>query len=262
MTLKIFRYTFFDLIRHKWSYLYFLFYLLFSFSFLLLNADFSKLTISLLYVILTLHPLFCLTITIIYLYHSRSFVILLLSQPIQRKHIFFGQYLGLAISLSSSLILGLGIPFGLFGFGMAFSEIQLFLILVSVGILLSFIFTILACFISLVYENKIKGFSLAILLWLFLAIVYDGLFLILLGAFKDYPLEKFALIASFLNPLDLARVLILLQLDISALMGYTGAVFKHFLGKPIGTITAIATLLLWILIPFFFFLRKIKAKDF
>lgn len=30
------------------------------------------------------------------------------------------------------------------------------------------------------------------------------------------------------NPIDLSRVLILLKLDISALLGYTGAVFNNF----------------------------------
>ncbi len=35
---------------------------------------------------------------------------------------------------------------------------------------------------------------------------------------------------SALNPIDLSRILILLQLDVSAMMGYTGAVFKDFFG--------------------------------
>jgi len=63
------------------------------------------------------------------------------------------------------------------------------------------------------------------------SILFDGLVLFLLFQFADYPLEKFMVGISGLNPVDLTRVLVLLQLDISAMMGYTGAVFKDFLER-------------------------------
>lgn len=66
-------------------------------------------------------------------------------------------------------------------------------------------------------------------MWLFLAVIYDGLFLISLIVFNEYPLDKFSLAATMFNPLD-SRILILLKLDISVLLGYTGAVFKDFFG--------------------------------
>ncbi len=66
-----------------------------------------------------------------------------------------------------------------------------------------------------VNENKIKGFGYAILMWLFFAVIYDGLFLISLVVFNEYPLEKFSLIATMSNPIDLSRILILLKLDIA-----------------------------------------------
>lgn len=44
----------------------------------------------------------------------------------------------------------------------------------------------------------------------------------------DYPLEKATLTLVLLNPVDLGRILMLMQLDISALMGYTGAFFQQF----------------------------------
>ena len=56
------------------------------------------------------------------------------------------------------------------------TEIFNFLSLLLVGAFLTFIFVALAFNIALSNENKIKGFGYAILLWLFLAIVYDGLF--------------------------------------------------------------------------------------
>ena len=64
------------------------------------------------------------------------------------------------------------------------------------------------------------------------------------------------------NPIDLSRVLIMLKLDISALMGYTGAVFNKFLGTGLGMTVAFGTLLLWVILPVFMFIRKAERKDY
>jgi Cu-processing system permease protein len=63
------------------------------------------------------------------------------------------------------------------------------------------------------------------------------------------------------SPIDLARILILLHLNVSAMMGYTGAIFKVFFGSGIGQTIAFSLLLLWIVIPFTLSLRIFKKKD-
>ncbi|MDX1472133.1 MAG: ABC transporter permease, partial [Flavobacteriaceae bacterium] len=108
----------------------------------------------------------------------------------------------------------------------------------------------------------IKGFGYAIVLWLFLAVVYDGLFLMSLIYFEDYPLDYFSLTATILNPVDLSRVLILLKLDISALLGYTGAVFQKFFGTSFGFIISFIALSLWVIIPVYFIKLISSRKDF
>ena len=100
------------------------------------------------------------------------------------------------------------------------------------------------------------------MLWLFLAVVYDGIFLLSLVYFQDYPLDKFSLVASMLNPIDLSRILILLKLDISALLGYTGAVFKQFFGTGLGAFTSIAVLSLWVILPVWRIKYISAKKDF
>jgi Cu-processing system permease protein len=131
-----------------------------------------------------------------------------------------------------------------------------------VGAFLTLIFTALSFNIALSNENKIKGFGYAVLLWLFFAVIYDGLFLLSLIIFEDYPLDKYSLVATMLNPVDLSRTLILLKLDISALMGYTGAVFKSFFGTRSGFFISIFMLILWTLIPLYNLIRKANKKDF
>ena len=212
-------------------------------------------------IIIVLTPLIGTIFGVMYYYNSREFTELLLAQPINRKKIFMGQYLGISISLTLSLVLGLGIPFMLYGLFKSTAIFNFGLLLV-VGSFLNFIFVALSYNIALSTENKIKGFGYAILMWLFLAVIYDGVFLISLVMFDEYPLDKFSLIATMFNPIDLSRILILLKLDISALLGYTGAVFKQFFGTHFGLIVSIIMLSIWVVLPVFRIVSKSAKKDF
>lgn len=259
--IKILKYSFYDLMRSRWSYVYLLFYMMLGFVLLFLNSDLSKATITLMNIIVVLTPMIGTIFGIMYFYNSREFTELLLSQPIKRSTIFTGQYLGLSLSLSMSLIIGLGIPFLIYGVGQSDAIANFITLLVS-GTFLTFIFVALSLNIALSNSNKIKGFGYAILMWLFFAVIYDGLFMISLIVFGDYPLDKFALVASLFNPIDLSRIMILLKLEISALLGYTGALFQKFFGTNSGLLISIGVLFLWVFIPVSFLLRKSFRKDF
>jgi Cu-processing system permease protein len=258
---KILKYSFFDLMRSRWSYVYFIFYLLLGFVLLFLNTDVSKAIITLMNIIIVLTPLIATIFGIMYYYNSREFTELLLAQPIKRSKIFMGQYTGISISLTLSLTLGLGIPFLLYGL-LRSTAIFDFTLLLVVGAFLNFIFVALSYNIALSNENKIKGFGYAILVWLFLAVIYDGAFLVSLVYFNDYPLDKFALTATMFNPIDLSRILILLKLDISALLGYTGAIFQEFFGTNLGMFVSVGILMLWVVFPVWRIIKKSNKKDF
>lgn len=258
---KILKYSFYDLMRSRWSYVYFLFYLLLGLVLLFLNNDLSKAVITLMNVIIILVPLIGTIFGVMYYYNSKEFIELLLAQPVKRTSIFLGQYFGVALSLSMSLIIGLGLPFIFYGIFNS-EAIGNFVLLLVTGAFLSLIFTALAFVIALTNDNKIKGFGYAILLWLFLAVIYDGIFLMSLVLLEDYPLDKFSLAATMLNPIDLSRVLILLKMDISALLGYTGAVFQKFFGTNQGIILSSLMLLLWVGVPLYLIKRISTKKDF
>ncbi|MDV7139849.1 ABC transporter permease [Maribacter sp. TH_r10] len=259
--LKILKYSFYDLMRSRWSYVYFLFYLALGFVLLFLNHDLSKAVITLMNVIIVLVPLISTIFGVMYFYNSKEFTELLLAQPLKRSSIFLGQYYGVAGSLTLSLILGLGIPFILYGLFQS-DAIWDFSLLLVTGAFLTLIFTALAFNIALSNENKIKGFGYAVLMWLFLAVIYDGLFLLSLIIFEEYPLDSFSLAATTFNPIDLSRTLILLKLDISALLGYTGAVFKSYFGTNLGLFISLGMLVLWTVLPIWRLAYKSKRKDF
>lgn len=259
--LKILKYSFFDLIRSSWSYVYLLFYMLLGFVMLFLSPSLNKAILTLMNVVILLVPLIGTVFGVMYYYSSREFTELLLALPIKRSSIFLGQFFGVAISLSLSLVIGLGIPFIIYGLFQS-ADIWQFGLLILLGTLLTFIFTGISYNIALVNENRIKGFAYAILVWLFLAVIYDGIFLISLLYFGDYPLDKFSLIASIFNPIDLSRIMMLLKLDISALLGYTGALFKKFFSNYWGSLIALGLLLIWVVTPILILRRKSNKKDF
>jgi Cu-processing system permease protein len=259
--LKILKYSIIDLLRGRWSYLYFGFHLALGSALLFLNHDLAKAVLTLMNVILILSPMIGMIFGVLYYYNSEEFTSLLLAQPIRRSQILLGQYLGLSLSLTLSLVLGLGLPFLLYGL-LESSAIFDFLLLLVVGGYLHFIFVALAFNIALSQDNKIKGLAYAILTWLSMAVIYDGVFLISLMVFEEYPLDKFSLVATLLNPIDLSRILILLKLDISALLGYTGAVFQKFFGSGTGFLVSLGVLTAWIVLPLWRISARLKKKDF
>ena len=131
----------------------------------------------------------------------------------------------------------------------------------AAGVALTFVFTAIAFALALRFEERAAGLGAAIITWLLTVVVYDGLLLLALVSLGDWPSETPALVATMLNPVDLGRVLLLLQFDLAALSGYTGAVFEQFFSGSTALLVASAALLLWILIPLALGLRRFERKD-
>ena len=258
---KILQYIFRDLFRSKWLLIYSGFYLIVTFALFFLSNDMSQAILSLTNIVLYLVPLIAVMFSIIYYYNSTEFIQLLLAQPVSRTNIFLGIFSGIAGSLCLSLIIGIGIPFVIYGIFVS-PLIWDFTILLISGILLTISFSGMSIFMAVRLKNRIAGFGFSIFIWLFFAIIYDGLFLLLLSIYKDYPLETFALVMSIINPIDLSRIAILLKLEISSMMGFTGAVFQKFLGNPSGMFIAIGILIIWSLLPVWGMVRIAKRRDF
>ncbi|TKK68579.1 ABC transporter permease [Ilyomonas limi] len=252
---KILKYVVVDILRSRIVLAYTLFLLLISFSIFNLEDNPEKGLLSLLNLILFIVPLISIIFSTIYFYNSSEFIELMVSQPIKRKSIWLSLFGGLAVSLGVAFFVGAGIPILIYQ-----PNITGFLMIIA-GLFLSVIFIAIALLSSVITRDKAKGIGIAILLWLYFAVIFDGLVLFLLFQFADYPLEKVMVGISSLNPIDLSRILILLQLDVSALMGYTGAVFKDFFGTATGITISFSVLILWIVIPVFLSLRKFKSKD-
>jgi len=252
---KIIKYVVIDILRNKIIVAYTLFLLLISFSIFNLEDNSAKGLLSLLNIILIIVPLVSILFSAIYVYNSAEFLELLVSQPLKRRTIWLSIFSGLAFSLALSFFIGVGIPVMLYEFTATG------LIMLLVGLLLSVIFVAIAMLATVKTRDKAKGIGIAILLWLYFSVLFDGMVLFILFQFADYPLEKIMIGISAFNPIDLSRILILLKMDVSALMGYTGAIFKDFFGTTVGFLIALSVMLGWVIFPAWLSLRQFSRKD-
>ena len=253
--LKISKYVMLDIIRSKVLIAYTGFLLLVSFSLFSLESDPSKSIISLMSVVMIIVPLVSIVFSTTYFYNSYEFIELLVAQPISRTTILLGEFFGVAVSMVLSFFAGVGIPV------LVYSPNATGIILLVSGIALTLVFVSLAFLSSVVTRDKAKGIGMSLMLWFYFSIIYDGLVLGLLFSFNDYPLEKAVIALASLNPIDLGRILILLKLDLSALMGFTGAVYKKFFGSGLGLVYSLGMMLIWMFIPMLIAVRVFRKKN-
>ncbi len=252
---KIIKYVIIDILRNKIILAYTLFLLLLSFMLFGLEDNTTKGLLGLLNVLLIIVPMVSIVFSTIYMYNSTEFIELLVSQPIKRITIWLSLFTGISVSLSLAFMIGVGIPV------LLFVPNSTGLMMVAIGFLLSVIFIAIAMLATVKTRDKARGIGVAILLWLYFSLLFDGIVLFLLFQFADYPMEKPMIFISSLNPIDLGRIMILLKMDISALMGYTGAIFQQFFGTITGQLLSLTVMLLWILIPVWFSVRRFNHKD-
>lgn len=258
---KILGYQLRDIARNRWIIAYAVVLLVLTEALFQLGGDGARVVLSLLNLVLIFVPLVALTFGTLYLYTAREFIELLLAQPVGRGAMFAGLWGGLALPLAAALLAGVGLPF-LFHAGALVVPVRSLLRLLGTGILLTMAFTALAFLIALRFEDRARGFGVALLVWLGCAVVYDGLVLLVVTVFSRWPLETPLLALTLLNPLDLGRILLLLDFDVAALLGYTGAVFQRFLGTGLGLGVASLALLLWTVIPLGLGARRFRRRDF
>lgn len=252
---RIVKFIVLDILKNKIVLVYTLILAVLAWSVFSLEDNSTKGILTLLNVVLLTVPLVSVIFSTIYLYNSSEFIELLLSQPINRSKIWWSLFFGLVISLLLSFFIGVGIPILIYAPG----DVGFMMLLV--GLFISTVFVSIAFLSSIITRDKAKGIGISIMLWLFFALLFDGIVLFLLFQLADYPIEKMMVGITALNPIDLARILILLHLDVSAMMGYTGAIFKDFFGTSLGVVLAFIILSLWIAIPYWVSLVKFKRKD-
>jgi Cu-processing system permease protein len=252
---RIIKYIFYDILRTRFILLYTALLFLSTFALFQLDSDPGKVIMSLMNVVLMVIPLVSIVFTTIHFYNSYEFIELMLSQPVNRRVIYLSEYISTALSLCIAFALGVGLPIAFYGISAASMT------LLYAGLMLTLVFVSLAFLASVLTRDKAKAIGLTLLFWFYFSLIYDGLLLWIIYAFSDYPLEKITVALVALNPVDLARIMMLLKLDIAALMGYTGAFFEDFFGSYRGTLFSTGILFLWVVAPLAIGARIFGRKD-
>ena len=180
---------------------------------------------------------------------------LILGQPVSRAKVIGGFYFGLCAALVLSFLVGVCVPLLVYYPGLES------VILMVGGALLTVTFTALALLVGTSISDKAKGMGITLLTWVIFTIMYDGILLFLMYQFGDYPIERGVLALSFLNPIDIARILIIMKTESAAMLGLSGAVFRDFFGSALGMLISLVALILWSVLPFLLARRKFIKKD-
>lgn len=261
MIAKVLRYVLLDVLRNRWVVAYALFFLVTTDALVRFGGSGSHALLGLINIVVLLIPLVTLVFGTIYWHGAREFNELLLTQPVERTTLFHGLFAGVVFPLSVAFAVGVSLPLALHRVLDA-ATIPLLAMTLVAGVALTGVFGALAVLIGGLVSDRLKGLGLALALWLLLTVVYDGFVLWVAMAFQDAPIENIMLALTFANPVDLARVLLIVHFDISAIMGYTGAVVQKMLGGAFGVLAAATALLAWTIVPGLVALRVFRRRDF
>ncbi len=253
---RLFRYEFLNVMRARWILLYGAGFFVFTVALLRFGSQGDRATASLLGFVLLLAPMVSLFYSTVYWYNSSSFTSVLLSQPLRRTSVYLAAWAAVASALSGGFVFGTAAALAVnasFGLGMIF--------LLVFGTVLTSIFCAIGMLIAVLVDDRMKGIGMAFLAWLYFAVLHDALVFSLLSAFNEYPVEVPALTLSAANPIDLARLSLLLLLDRSAMMGYTGRILQSLLSSPTGLALSCASLGLWLVLPLVWGVVVFRRKD-
>lgn len=259
--LKIVRYELENVLRSRWVIAYGVFFFVITETLLRLEGSSPRTLLSLLNVVVLIIPLVTIVFGTIYWHGAREFTELLLAQPVRRNSLFHGLFAGLVLPLSAAFAIGIVIPL-LVHRAVGRETVSLLALMLVTGVALTGVFGAIAVLIAGLVDDRLKGLGLALGTWLLLTLAYDALVLGVTVWFADRPLEGVLLALTFANPVDLARVLLVLHFDVAALMGYTGAVFQKQMGGALGTGIALTALIAWMIVPGLFALRAFKHNDY
>lgn len=248
-----------DALRNRWFVLYTLAFsgLSLAFSYLSLAgagmvgfAGFGRTAASLINLVLLIVPLLALTIGAQSLAgeQERNTLAYLLAQPISRADVFVGKYLGLALSLLASLLLGFGasgVVMALNGTGA--SDPAVYLILVTLAFLLSLTMLSVGFLISAL--SRRAGVAVGVGLFLWLAYVFFGdLGLMGTAIVLRIPIANLFWL-SLVNPLQVFKLAAILNIQATLdILGPAGLYAMRQVGDDLVWLL-LAGLVWWIVAP-------------
>jgi len=223
--------------------------------------SFARVTLSLMNLVLFIVPLTGLVLGVTSVTGGSGTLPLLLAQPVGRGEVLAGKLVGLGGALTVAQLVGFGGGGVIVAFQAGAAHVNGFLALTGLSVALGWLTVSTALCIAVVWPDRLKAMSAALLLWLVMVVAYD---LVVLGAtamLRGVPLQTVLFPALLLNPVDLARVLTTLAVGSGALFGPTSAVLMKMFGSAGGVALGLAVLAIESAVPMWIALRVFRRRD-
>ena len=207
-------------------------------------------------------PLFALLLGVFSFLTHREYLEILATQPISRRGILLGKYFGLLLSVLAAAALGFGLPGVIIAASIGVEGAGTYLLVVFFSCLLAAVFTGLSVLIALLAGRRPIALGVAIAVWIFYELVY-GLLMLATTLYLPPGVAKNVLLVGLGgNPVDVVRVLCLLQVGGPALYGPAGATLIKLTGSTaVATTIGLAIVAVWIVVPMVVATRVFRRQD-
>jgi Cu-processing system permease protein len=224
--------------------------------------DFTRTSASIINLGGFLIPLFALLLGVFSFLTHREYLEIIVTQPISRSRVLGGKYLGLVITVVAASALGFGLPGVVIALTIGAEGAGKYLVVVLYSCLLAIVFAGISVLISLLARRRQVALGIAIGVWILFEMLYGVLMLSTTLYLPPGVLKTTLLLGLFGNPIDIARVLSLLQVGGPYLFGPAGATLVKMAGSAtLATVWGVLGLLVWIAAPILIAMRIFNKQD-
>lgn len=224
--------------------------------------DFIRTSASLINLAGFLLPLFALLLGVFSFLTHREYLEILATQPVSRRRLLLGKYLGLLISVLAAAALGFGLPGAIIAASIGVEGATTYLLVIFFSCLLAAVFTGLSVLIALLTGRRPVALGAAIAVWIFFELVY-GLVMLATTLYLPPTVAKNVLLVGLGgNPVDVVRVLCLLQVGGPHLFGPAGATLVKLTGsEAVATAVGVIIIAVWVVVPILLAIRIFRRQD-
>ncbi len=186
----------------------------------------------------------------------------LLAQPVSRRQLAIGCWLGQAGAVSTALIVGLGTGGALVAAISRPHDVARFGVLIVACLLAGLAFLSIGTLVASTVHRRHAAIGAAAFVWCVAVLFYDAAMLGLALAVPGTTGAQVLFVSVFANALDLVRVWTLVAAGTPHVLGAAGESWMRALGSPAATIAvSSAALAAWIVVPLAVSTSMYSARD-
>jgi len=224
--------------------------------------DFTRTAASLVNLGGFLVPLLALLLGVFSFLTNREYLEIMVTQPVSRSRVLLGKYLGLVLTVVTASAVGFGLPGVVIALVIGVDGAQRYLLVVLYSLLLAVVFTGLSVLIALVVRRRQIAIGIALAVWVFYELVYGVLMLATTLYLPAVMLKTTLLVGLLGNPVDIVRVVSLLQVGGPHLFGPAGATLIKLAGSgTIAAVVGLAALGVWVVLPLLVAMKVFERQN-